>query len=195
MNTTAGTDDYLETDALTNGAQWLTFILDDQEYGVDIQRVQEIKTWTKTTHLPNAPAHVQGVINIRGAIVPIVDLRRQFSLEVVPYTKTTVVLVLTVKRDEAERIVGIVVDAVSDVRDVNEDQMRPPPDMGGSTNVDFIEGIVTVNDQMVIILDVDRLLNANVEALEGMDLRRMIADGAATSSPSDATSEPQSDAA
>ena len=139
--------DYLGTDALSNGAQWLTFILDGQEYGVDIQRVQEIKTWTETTQLPNSPAHIRGVINIRGAIVPIVDLRKQFSLEEIAYTATTVILVLAVKRDEEERIVGVVVDAVSDVCDVDESEMRPPPDLGASHDTQFIQGIVTVNNQ------------------------------------------------
>jgi purine-binding chemotaxis protein CheW len=166
--------DYLETDALTNGAQWLTFVLDGQEYGVDIQRVQEIKTWTQTTSLPNSPSHIRGVINIRGAIVPIVDLRKRFSLEEIPYTKTTVVLVLTVERDDKERIVGVVVDAVSDVCDANEDQLRPAPDIGVAGDTQFIQGIMTINDQMVIILDVDRLLNTQSDQFADIDVEQVL---------------------
>lgn len=172
MNENSVTD-YLETDALTNGAQWLTFVLDDQEYGVDIQRVQEIKTWEKTTSLPNSPPHIRGVINIRGAIVPIVDLRKQFSLEEIPYTKTTVVLVLTVERDDEKRIVGVVVDAVSDVCDANVEELKPAPDIGVTNDTQFIQGIMTINEQMVIILDVDRLLNGHFDPLDGVNLQEV----------------------
>lgn len=185
--------DVTDYDALTNGAQWLTFILDEQEYGVDIQRVQEIKTWTKTTTLPNAPKHVRGVINIRGAIVPIVDLRSQFALDEIPYTKTTVVLVLTVQRDDQERIVGVVVDAVSDVCDVDEEQMRPAPDMGGGGDTRFIQGIMTVDEKMVIILDVDRLLNQE-GVLDDLDLQKVI-ESAEAVAKSEPESEPQADVA
>lgn len=138
--------------------QYLTFNLANEEYGVDILRVQEIKGWTPVTHIPNAPAFLKGVLNLRGAIVPIVDLRVRFNLESIAYTPTTVVIVLSVVIAERERTFGIVVDAVSDVLNIPADDVRPKPDFGTVVDADFISGLATVNDQMVMLLDIDRLL-------------------------------------
>ncbi|NOZ53388.1 MAG: chemotaxis protein CheW [Gammaproteobacteria bacterium] len=143
-----------------DGDQLLTFILAGEEYGVDILRVQEIKGWDTATPIPNTPEHLRGVINLRGTIVPIIDLRLRFALESVPYGPTTVVIVLKVVGENTSRIMGIVVDGVSDVYNVSEDAMKPPPDFGSVIAIDFVKGLATVGDNMVIVLDIDHLLNS-----------------------------------
>lgn len=147
--------------------QFLTFILAGEEYGVDILRVQEIKGWDSVTPIPNTPDYIRGVINLRGTIVPIVDLRRRFGLEPVEYGPVTVVIMLRVMSPNSDksRIMGVVVDAVSDVYNVSEEELRPAPDFGEVVDVAFVKGLATVNESMVIILDIDRLLNSNELAL------------------------------
>ena len=142
--------------------QYLTFILSDEEYGVDILRVQEIKGWDSVTSIPNTPRHIKGVINLRGIIVPIVDLREQFKMDTMEYGPTTVVIVLKVFDDNKERIVGVVVDAVSDVYNVTDGSIKPAPDFGGAIDVDFVKGLATVDEKMVIVLDIDHLINTAV---------------------------------
>lgn len=140
------------------GYQYLTFTLAGESYGVDILRVQEIKGWTPVTRVPNTPAYVQGVLNLRGAIVPIVDLRMRFGLEWVEYSKTTVVIVLSIRSRDRERVVGIVVDAVSDVLSVEPAAIKETPDFGAAVDNEFITGLATIDEQMVMLLDVDRML-------------------------------------
>lgn len=147
-------------DSEADGNQFLTFLLADEEYGVDILRVQEIKGWNAVTPIPNTPEYIRGVINLRGTIVPIVDLRRRFGLEAVEYGPMTVVIVLKVMREDKSRVMGIVVDAVSDVYNVQDESLKPAPDFGSVVNVDFVEGLATVDETMVIILDIDHLLNS-----------------------------------
>ncbi|OOG24243.1 chemotaxis protein CheW [Thioalkalivibrio denitrificans] len=138
--------------------QYLTFSLADEYYGVDILRVQEIKGWTPVTQIPNAPAYLKGVLNLRGVIVPIVDLRMRFNLESVEYTPTTVVIVLSLMHEDRERTFGIVVDAVSDVLNFAPEDIRPKPDFGTVVDADFISGLATLDKSMVMLLDIDRLL-------------------------------------
>lgn len=140
--------------------QYLTFILADEEYGVDILRVQEIKGWDKVTPIPNTPAYVQGVINLRGTIVPVVDLRQRFGMPRLEYGPTTVVIVLKVIAEGQDRTMGIIVDAVSDVYDVDPADMKPAPDMGVSTGAEWVQGLATVGEKMVIALNIDRMLLA-----------------------------------
>ncbi len=140
--------------------QYLTFIMDEEEYGVDILRVQEIKGWDKVTPIPNMPDYIRGVINLRGTIVPIIDLRKRFSLESIPYGPTTVVIVLRVVGENKERTMGIVVDAVSEVYNVSEEDMKPTPDFGGVVATDYVKGLATVEDKMVILLNIDNMLNS-----------------------------------
>jgi purine-binding chemotaxis protein CheW len=142
----------------TDADQYLTFSLADEEYGVDILRVQEIKGWTPVTQIPNAPAFLKGVLNLRGTIVPIVDLRMRFNLKEIEYTPTTVVIVLSLLTEGRERTFGIVVDAVSDVLNIATADIRPKPDFGTVVDADFINGLATVDEQMVMLLDIDRLL-------------------------------------
>jgi purine-binding chemotaxis protein CheW len=142
-----------------NAEQYLTFLLNGEEYGVDILRVQEIKGWTPTTTIPNTPDYIRGVMNLRGTIVPIIDLRRRFDMPAIDYTATTVVIVLKIHSDGVERTIGFVVDAVSDVYNVAPDQYRAAPDFGTGVDTDFIRALATVDEKMVILLDIDRLLN------------------------------------
>lgn len=142
--------------------QYLTFFLNGQEYGVDILRVQEIKGWDTVTEIPNTPSYIKGVINLRGSIVPIIDLRERFALPAIPYGPTTVVVVLRVVRGDRSRIMGLVVDAVSDVYSVSSGGTSPPPDLGGVIDVTFVKGLATVDKKMVIVLDIDRLLNSEL---------------------------------
>ena len=141
------------------GGQYLTFILADEEYGVEILRVQEIRGWTKVTPMPNQPSYLRGVINLRGNIVPIIDLRERFGIESMEYGATTVVIVIRVESEGSERIMGIVVDAVSEVYTVNDSDRQPPPDLGNAIDEQFVNGLVSVDEKMVILLDVDLLLN------------------------------------
>ena len=141
--------------------QYLTFMLDGEEYGVDILRIQEIKGWDRITHIPNTPAYMLGVINLRGAIVPVVDLRERFGMARADYGPTTVVIVLKVKCDDRERIMGIVVDAVSDVYDIPESELKPAPANAGNTIMESVQSLATVEEKMVILLDVDHLLNTS----------------------------------
>ncbi len=154
----AATQIEIEGQAGDSNDQYLTFIMADEEYGVDILCVQEIRGWESATPLPNAPTHIKGVINLRGTIVPIIDLRQCFGLEAIEYTAVTVVIVLKVKTEEGSRIMGMVVDAVSDVYALAQSEMRSAPDLGNAVNTDFIKGLVNVNDRMVILLDIDKLL-------------------------------------
>lgn len=139
----------------------LTFFLAGEEYGVDILRVQEIKGWDSVTNIPNTPEYIRGVINIRGSIVPIIDMRLRFGLEKREYDATTVVIVLNVVRaDKADRTMGIVVDAVSDVYNVPVDDVKASPDFGTAVDTEFVTGLATIDEKMIIVLDIDHMLNA-----------------------------------
>ncbi len=141
-----------------DGEQYLTFIMAGEEYGVDILAVQEIRGWEAATPLPNAPPHVKGVINLRGTIVPIIDLRQCFGMDAIEYSAITVVIVLKVENDSGAKVMGIVVDAVSDVYSLSEGDLQVAPDLGGSVSTEVIKGLVSVDQKMVILLDIDQLL-------------------------------------
>lgn len=144
--------------------QYLSFVLGGEEYAVDILRVREIRGWDGATPIPNMPPYIKGMINLRGAIVPIIDLRERFGLEHAPYGPTTVVIVLQVVAGESERTMGIVVDAVSEVHTLPADGLRPAPELGGAVDVAFIRGLATVASKMVIILEIDELLGTGALA-------------------------------
>lgn len=146
--------------------QFLTFIMAGEEYGVDILSVLEIRGWESTTSIPNSPPHIKGVINLRGTIVPIIDLRLRFGLDNVDYGPMTVVIVMKVESARGKRIMGIVVDAVSDVYSLSVQDMRGAPDLGDHVNTSYIKGLVSVDGKMVILLDINELLGAdNLEDL------------------------------
>ena len=148
-----------ENQNLENSAQFLTFSLSDEEYAVDILRVQEIRSWEPVSRIPNVPAYEKGVVNLRGAIVPIIDLRERFNLEHSEYTSLTVVVVLqTYATDGKQRVMGAVVDAVSDVVNVDTTDIQKAPDFGARVSTEYINGLVSVDERMVMLLDVDKLL-------------------------------------
>lgn len=143
--------------------QYLTFLLANEEYGVDILRVQEIKGWDGVTPIPNMPDFILGVINLRGTVVPIIDLRKRFGLERIPFSKTTVVVVVRVSDSQrGERTMGIVVDAVSEVHNIAKTDLKPAPDFGGVISTEAIKGLATRDNRMLIMLDIDRLINDSV---------------------------------
>lgn len=138
--------------------QFLTFELAGEEYGISIIKVQEIKGWSPVTRIPNTPDYVSGVLNLRGNIVPIIDMRRRFNLETVEYTATTVIIVLSVEDENGGRDIGVIVDAVSDVLNVNNEDIKDPPEFGDDINVEFISGITASTSKMVMLLDIDKML-------------------------------------
>ena len=154
-----------EEKKLENQVQFLSFTLGEEEYGVDILRVQEIRSWEPVSRIPNVPAYEKGVVNLRGAIVPIIDLRERFGLGHLEYTPLTVVVVLQALNQEGKtRIMGVVVDSVSDVVDVDKKTIQSAPNFGAKVSTEFINGLVSVNERMVMLLDVEKLLK--LESLE-----------------------------
>lgn len=143
--------------------QQLTFSLAGEEYGVDILSVREIRGWSRVTRIPQAPAHMLGVLNLRGAIVPVLDLRLRFGLEREGYGDGTVMIVVAV----SERLFGVVVDTVSDVVDIDPATIKPVPDMGAIVDTRYLKGLATHVDRMVMLLDVEKLMRPeDVETLD-----------------------------
>ena len=136
-------------------SQFLTFLLGEEQYGVDILRVQEIKGYTAVTRIPNTPDYIKGVLNLRGTIVPIVDLRTKFGMEKAEYTMFTVIVVVVIQ----DKVTGIVVDAVSDVMNINNKDIQAPPEFGAKVDVGFLKAIGKSGDKLVAILDIDQLLS------------------------------------
>ncbi len=136
--------------------EFLVFSLGDEEYAIDILKVQEIRGYENVTRIANAPDFIKGVTNLRGVIVPIVDLRIKFHLDNVEYGGQTVVIVVNV----ADRIVGIVVDGVSDVMTLTPDQIKPAPEFGVTLSSDFLSGLGSLDDRMLVLVDIDKLLTS-----------------------------------
>ena len=143
------------------GAEFLSFRLGAEEYGIDILRVQEIRSYEVPTRIANAPSFIKGVINLRGTIVPIVDLRIKFSVGVAEYTPFTVVIILNI----GGRVVGMVVDAVSDVIALKPEQIRPAPDFASSVDTAYIMGLGAIGERMLIVVDIERLMLSSEMAL------------------------------
>ena len=143
--------------AVSTPQQFLTFALGQEEYGVEILKIQEIKGFSAVTPLPNAPAYVKGVLNLRGTIVPIVDLRKKFGMVAEAYTTFTVIVVVQVQG----KTIGFVVDAVSDVLTVTSDAIQPTPDLHGQLDTTFLTGLAQTGEKLVILLDIDKVLMAS----------------------------------
>jgi purine-binding chemotaxis protein CheW len=143
------------------GNEFLTFTLGSEEYGIDILKVQEIRGYEQVTRIANTPEFIKGVVNLRGTIVPIVDLRIKFNLGSVEYNQFTVVIILNVKG----RVVGIVVDSVSDVISLAHDQIRAAPEFSGELESDYITGLGTVAERMLILVDIEKLMTSRDMAL------------------------------
>jgi purine-binding chemotaxis protein CheW len=137
-------------------SEYLTFTLGNEEYGIDILKVQEIRGYDTVTHIANAPEFIKGVINLRGVIVPIVDMRIKFKVGEPTYHEFTVVIIMNV----LDRIIGMVVDGVSDVVALTPEQIKPAPEMGAALDTDYITGLGTVNEQMLILVDIEKLMSS-----------------------------------
>ncbi len=141
--------------------EYLTFVLGNEEYGIEILKVQEIRGYDTVTKIANTPDFIKGVINLRGSIVPIVDLRILFHLGEVEYNQFTVVIILNVK----DRIMGIVVDGVSDVISLQASQISPVPDLVTTISTKYLVGLGTVNDHMLILVDIEQLMTSQELAI------------------------------
>ena len=151
--------DQLETNLTGIGgaaSQYLTFTLGHEEYAVDILKVQEIRGYDAVTAIANAPTFIKGVINLRGVIVPIVDMRIKFSVGEATYDQFTVVIILNVMN----RVVGIVVDGVSDVITLNSEQVKAAPEFGAALNTKYITGLGTIDERMIILVDIEKLMSS-----------------------------------
>ncbi len=134
----------------------LAFTLGKEEYGIDILKVQEIRGYDSVTRIANAPDFIKGVINLRGIIVPILDMRIRFHLGTPVYDQFTVVIILNIR----ERVIGMVVDSVSDVITLGAEQIKPAPDMGSTLDTDFLVGLGTLGERMLILIDIDKLMSS-----------------------------------
>lgn len=152
---------YPETSDMAASSEYLTFTLGQEEYGIDILKVQEIRGYDAVTKIANAPAFIKGVINLRGVIVPIVDLRIKFNLGNLTYGEFTVVIILNI----GKRVVGVVVDGVSDVIQLSADNLRPSPEFGSILDTRYIVGLGTVEDRMIIVVDIERLMTSQEMSL------------------------------
>jgi purine-binding chemotaxis protein CheW len=144
--------------------QMLTFKLGAETYGVDILRVKEIRGWSQVTKIPHSPPAVLGVLNLRGAVVPIIDLRLRFALPSAEFSPTTVIIVLSLVTAAGQRECGVVVDSVSDVADVAPESVKPPPSLKAGGHGEFISGIATIDEQMLILLNVDELVTQDLQS-------------------------------
>jgi len=150
-----------DTKPAARNNEFLTFRLGAEEYGIDILKVQEIRNYEAVTVIANAPEFIKGVVNLRGTIVPVVDMRIKFNLGNVEYTPFTVVIILNV----AGRVVGMVVDSVSDVITLLPDQIHPAPEFGAALDTEYIIGLGTVEKRMLILMDIERLMTGQDMAL------------------------------
>jgi purine-binding chemotaxis protein CheW len=141
----------------TNVLEALAFTLGREEYGINILKVQEIRGYESVTYIANAPNYIKGVINLRGFIVPIIDMRIRFNLGTPTYDQFTVVIILNV----SGRVIGMVVDSVSDVITLNQDQIKPAPEMGTALDTDYLIGLGTIDKRMLILVDIDKLLSGS----------------------------------
>jgi purine-binding chemotaxis protein CheW len=139
------------------GSEYLAFTLGKEEYGLDILKVQEIRGYEAVTRVANVPDFVKGVVNLRGIIVPIVDMRIKFKLGEPTYDQFTVVIILNIPG----RVVGMVVDSVSDVITLTPEQIKPPPEMGSALSSDYLIGLGTLDERMLILIDIERLMSAS----------------------------------
>jgi purine-binding chemotaxis protein CheW len=150
----------------TDGSQYLTFRLGGEEYGVEILKVQEIKGYSPVTPIPNMPAYLKGVMNLRGTIVPVVDLRSKFSMAQADYNQFTVIIVVTV----GTKVMGLIVDAVSDVLNIPKSDIQATPDFGGQVDARYINGMAKTSDKLVVLLDIDRVMGGvDVSAMPSLN--------------------------
>jgi purine-binding chemotaxis protein CheW len=140
----------------TDGNQYLTFTLGQEEYGVEILKVQEIKGYSAITPIPNTPPYIKGVMNLRGTIIPVVDLRSKFGMNEAEYNQFTVIIVVTV----GTKVMGLIVDAVSDVLNIPRDDIQETPDFGTEVDAQFISGMAKAGEKLVVLVDIDKVVNS-----------------------------------
>jgi purine-binding chemotaxis protein CheW len=138
----------------TDGNQYLTFALGQEEYGVEILKVQEIKGYSAITPIPNTPPYIKGVMNLRGTIIPVMDLRAKFSLAETEYNQFTVIIVVLV----GTKVVGVIVDAVSDVLNIPSSDIQAAPDFGGQVETRFINGLAKAGEKLIVLLDIEKVV-------------------------------------
>jgi purine-binding chemotaxis protein CheW len=155
--------DQVQTDVKNELGQYVTFTIAEEIYGVEVLKVQEIIGMTTVTHVPNSPSFMKGVINLRGAVVPVVDMRLKFGIQEKDYDAFTVVIIVEVR----ERLIGMIVDSVSDVAGIPLNSIQETPHFNAAVDTDFIKGIGQLDSKLVIILDVDRILTA--EEVRGLE--------------------------
>jgi purine-binding chemotaxis protein CheW len=143
--------------AVSSRLEVVTFTLGQEEYGIDIQKVQELRGYDAVTRIANAPEYIKGVVNLRGIIVPIIDMRIKFQLGAPTYDQFTVVIVLNI----GGRVVGMVVDSVSDVITLSAEQIKPAPEMGAVLDTDYLIGLGTLDERMLILVDIDKLMSSD----------------------------------
>jgi purine-binding chemotaxis protein CheW len=146
-------------------SQFLTFLLDEQEYGLELFKIQEIRGYAPVTPIPNVPAHVRGVMNLRGTVLPVVDLRIKFRLPPIEYNKFTVIVIAMV----GAKMVGLLVDAVSDVLQVAQEAMRAAPDFGSAIDTRFIDGVFQTREHLAVALNLEKLLSDIDLAVPGVE--------------------------
>lgn len=156
MSYTTQTQTSLQSSEEGAGNEFLAFTLGQEEYGLDILRVQEIRGYEPVTRIANAPAFIKGVVNLRGTIIPVVDMRIKFSLGEPTYDQFTVVIILNI----AGRIVGMVVDSVSDVTTLSPEQVKPAPEIGTVFDTEYLIGLGTIGERMLILVDIDKLMTS-----------------------------------
>jgi purine-binding chemotaxis protein CheW len=145
------------TSSPSSALEFLSFTLGQEEYGIDIQKVQELRGYDTVTRIANAPEHIKGVVNLRGIIVPIIDMRIKFNLGVPTYDQFTVVIILNI----GGRVMGMVVDSVSDVITLKPEQIKPAPSMGSVLDTEYLMGLGTLDERMLILIDLDRLMSSD----------------------------------
>ncbi len=147
-----------DNEAVSKADQYLTYAVGKEDYGVKILSVREIRGWEPVARVPNTPAYIKGVLNLRGTTVPVVDMRLRLNLSDPSYNAATVLIVLRAEIDGAERIAGIVVDSVSDVMNAGSQDVRKTPDFGETVDTEFITGLADVDGKMVMLFDVDNFM-------------------------------------
>jgi purine-binding chemotaxis protein CheW len=158
-----------ETETGHEGGKFLTFCLADEEYGVDIHQIKEILALVDITPVPRTPDFVKGVINLRGRIIPVIDLRVRFGMEEIEYTKETCIIVINIQRENSLVTMGVIVDRVSEVTDIEGGNISEVPGFGTSVDTEFMEGIGKVDDRIVLLLSIDRVMNdSEVSMIGGM---------------------------
>ncbi|MFC5521870.1 chemotaxis protein CheW [Polaromonas jejuensis] len=148
---------YATAAAPTRALEYLSFTLSQEEYGIDIQKVQELRGYDAVTRIANAPEHIKGVVNLRGIIAPIVDMRIKFNLGTPSYDQFTVVIILNI----GNRVMGMVVDSVSDVITLTPEQIKPAPEMGAVLDTEYLIGLGTLDERMLILVDLEKLMSSD----------------------------------